>query len=94
MNPPLDSPAAPNVDRYRANLQAEVDSAALYRGLADAEGNDALAELYRRLAAVEEHQSRTASALHCASPPSDPPGGRGRRGICIGLAERRAERVI
>jgi vacuolar iron transporter family protein len=41
-------------DRYRSNLQGEVDSAALYRALADAEQNPQLAEVYRRLAAVEE----------------------------------------
>ena len=40
--------------RYRSNLQGEVDSAALYRALAEAEENPQLAEVYRRLAAVEE----------------------------------------
>jgi len=41
-------------ERYRSNLQGEVDSAALYRALADTEENPQLAEVYRRLAAVEE----------------------------------------
>ena len=41
-------------ERYRTNLQGEVDSAALYRALAEAEPNPQLAEVYRRLAAVEE----------------------------------------
>src|SRR5579885_1606977 len=41
-------------ERYRSNLQGEIDSAALYRALADAEKNPQLAEVYRRLAAVEE----------------------------------------
>ena len=41
-------------ERYRSNLQGEVDSAALYRALAEAEENPQLAEVYRRLAAVEE----------------------------------------
>ena len=40
--------------RYRTNLQGEVDSAALYRAMADAETDPHLAEVYRRLAAVEE----------------------------------------
>ena len=40
--------------RYEANLQGEVDSAALYRTLAETEKNPQLAEVYRRLAAVEE----------------------------------------
>jgi VIT1/CCC1 family predicted Fe2+/Mn2+ transporter len=40
--------------RYRANLQGEVDSAALYRTLADTEKNPQLAEVYARLASVED----------------------------------------
>ena len=40
--------------RYRANLQGEVDSAALYRALAQAEPDPRLKEVYGRLAAVEE----------------------------------------
>ncbi|HTV90927.1 MAG TPA: VIT1/CCC1 transporter family protein [Stellaceae bacterium] len=40
--------------RYRGNLQGEVDSAALYRALAGAEQDPHLAEVYRRLASVEE----------------------------------------
>ncbi len=41
-------------ERYRTNLQGEVDSAALYRALADAERDPRLSEVYRRLAAVED----------------------------------------
>jgi VIT1/CCC1 family predicted Fe2+/Mn2+ transporter len=40
--------------RYRANLQGEVDGAALYRALADAEADPRLKQVYSRLAAVEE----------------------------------------
>jgi len=40
--------------RYRANLKGEVDSAGLYRALADAETDPRVSEVYRRLAAVEE----------------------------------------
>ena len=40
--------------RFRANLQGEVDGAALYRALADAEADPRLKEVYGRLAAVEE----------------------------------------
>jgi VIT1/CCC1 family predicted Fe2+/Mn2+ transporter len=39
--------------RYTANLQGEVDSAALYRTLSETEKNPQLAEVYGRLAAVE-----------------------------------------
>jgi VIT1/CCC1 family predicted Fe2+/Mn2+ transporter len=40
--------------RYRANLQGEIDSAALYRTLAEAEKNPQLSQVYGRLAAIEE----------------------------------------
>jgi VIT1/CCC1 family predicted Fe2+/Mn2+ transporter len=40
--------------RYTANLQGEVDSAALYRTLAQTEKNPQLAQVYQRLAAIEE----------------------------------------
>jgi len=40
--------------RYRANLQGEVDSAGLYRALADTEDDPKVSEVYRRLSAVEE----------------------------------------
>jgi VIT1/CCC1 family predicted Fe2+/Mn2+ transporter len=47
------APESP-VKRYRSNLQGELDSAALYRALADAEDNQQLKTVYQRLAAVEE----------------------------------------
>jgi VIT1/CCC1 family predicted Fe2+/Mn2+ transporter len=40
--------------RYRANLQGEVDGAAVYRALATSEADPKLAEVFRRLASVEE----------------------------------------
>src|SRR6185312_772565 len=40
--------------RYRANLQGEVESSSLYRALAEAEANPQIANVYRRLASVEE----------------------------------------
>ena len=42
------------VARYRANLQGEVDSAALYKTLSKVEKNPDLAKIYERLASVEE----------------------------------------
>jgi vacuolar iron transporter family protein len=48
------SGTAGNLGRYRRNLQGEVDSAALYRALADAESDERLKQVYRRLATVEE----------------------------------------
>lgn len=41
-------------ERYRDNLQGEVDGASLYRALANVEPDPKLADVYRRLAAVEE----------------------------------------
>jgi VIT1/CCC1 family predicted Fe2+/Mn2+ transporter len=43
-----------SIARYRTNFQGEVDSAALYRAMAEAERDPHLSEIYRRLAAVEE----------------------------------------
>ena len=40
--------------RYTANLQGEIDSAALYRTLAQTEKNPQLSQVYGRLAAIEE----------------------------------------
>src|SRR5258706_13726286 len=42
-----------NIQRYRANLQGEVDGAALYAALAEAEPDPNLAAVYRKLASVE-----------------------------------------
>lgn len=43
-----------DLPRYRANMREEIDSAALYRAMGSAERNPQVAEVYRRLAAVEE----------------------------------------
>ena len=43
-----------DASRYRANLQGEVDGASLYRTLAATEHDPRLADVYRRLAAIEE----------------------------------------
>lgn len=44
--------------RYRTNWQDEIESAYLYRALAEAEQQPQLAEVYRRLAAIEEQHAR------------------------------------
>jgi vacuolar iron transporter family protein len=43
-----------DIERYRNNIQGEVDSAALYRTMAETETSPQLKEVYSRLAAVEE----------------------------------------
>jgi rubrerythrin len=40
--------------RYKANLQGEVDGAAIYTALAESEKDPRLAEVFRKLAAVEQ----------------------------------------
>ena len=47
-------PQPETATRYRTNLQGEVDSAGLYKALAETESDPHLSEVYRRLAAVEE----------------------------------------
>jgi VIT1/CCC1 family predicted Fe2+/Mn2+ transporter len=44
--------------RYRANIQDEIDSAYLYQAVADLEPSPPLAEVYRRLAATEQKHAR------------------------------------
>lgn len=46
--------ASPEFDRYLENWQDEIESAFLYRALAAAEKQPALAEVYRKLAVTEE----------------------------------------
>jgi VIT1/CCC1 family predicted Fe2+/Mn2+ transporter len=46
--------AKEDIARHRANLQGEVDGAAMYRAMAELEPQPERAEVYRRLAAIEE----------------------------------------
>jgi len=45
------------IERYRQNLKGEIEGAALYRLLAEVEETPELAEVYRRLARVEERHA-------------------------------------
>jgi vacuolar iron transporter family protein len=47
-----------DADRYLTNWRDEIDSAALYRAVAQAEPHQELAEVYRRLADTEERHAR------------------------------------
>src|SRR3954449_6565734 len=49
--------AETDVARWRRNLQDEIDSAELYRRVADVEDDQSLASVYRRLADVEERHA-------------------------------------
>ncbi|HWB70841.1 MAG TPA: VIT1/CCC1 family protein [Egibacteraceae bacterium] len=69
------------LSRYRRLRQDEIDSAALYRAMAEGESQPQLAEVYRRLAAVEErHAAFWEQALRRAGRPpgSARPGWRAR----------------
>ena len=46
--------ATVDIARWRANLQGEIDGAAVYRAMASAERDTALASVYRKLAETEE----------------------------------------
>src|SRR5262249_27244291 len=45
------------IDGFLANLRDELDGSALYNALADAEENPKLAEVYRKIAAVERRHA-------------------------------------
>lgn len=51
------TPTSSNVARYRANYLAEQEGVYLYRKLAEVEADTHLAELYRRIAAIEQRHS-------------------------------------
>ncbi|WPP45702.1 VIT1/CCC1 transporter family protein [Pseudomonas sp. AN-1] len=70
-----------HLERYRRNLQGEIDSCALYRALARYESRPELGELYRRLATIEERHAefwRTQFRLLGASAPELAPSWRTR----------------
>ncbi|NNJ10900.1 rubrerythrin family protein [Chloroflexales bacterium ZM16-3] len=81
--------------RYRANWQDEIDSAALYTALSEIEQQPALAEVYRRMAAVEQgHAAFWAGKLKEGGQPALPgrPGWRTR--TMIRLARRFGPQLI
>ncbi len=46
-----------DIKRYLSNMSDELNGVALYQALADAEANPKIAEVYRRLAATEQHHA-------------------------------------
>ncbi|HEX6138850.1 MAG TPA: VIT1/CCC1 family protein, partial [Candidatus Limnocylindria bacterium] len=77
-----------DVARWRANLQGEVDGAAVYRAMADGTDDAALADLYRRMADAEErHGSLWRDRLRAAGLDGElRPGWRAR--VLVWLARR------
>lgn len=81
--------------RYRAHWQDEVDSAALYLALAEAEADPRLGEVYRRLAAAEEKHAAFWEARLRESGAEPPPrrvGGRTR--VLVWLARRFGAQLV
>ena len=78
-----------DIARYRANLQGEVDSIALYLAMAESEAAPPLAEIYRRLAKVEEkHASFWEEKIRAAGAPEHPRATTARTRFKIWLAHR------
>ena len=82
-------PTQDAIARYRANRQDEINSAALYRTLAALESQAQLAEVYERLAMVEERHARLWERyLQAAGESVPPPQPSWRARVLIWLAKR------
>ena len=53
----MSTPRSPDPKRYRANWQEEIDSAARYRAMAEAEQEPGRARVYQELAEMEERHA-------------------------------------
>lgn len=81
--------ARDDVARYRRNRQDEIDSATVYRAMAEAESQPQVAEVYRRLAATEEqHADFWAERLREAGEDSSDPSPSVRARVLAWLARR------
>ncbi len=78
-----------DVARYRANLQAEVDGAALYRALAALESTPELGAVYTRMAESEErHAAVWRAKLEAAGAPAGAAGPSWRTRTLVAVARR------
>ena len=78
-----------DTDRYRRNLQAEIDGAAIYRGMAAGERNPALVKVYMSLAQTEErHAELWADRLRHAGEQVGEPAPTGQARVLAWLARR------
>jgi VIT1/CCC1 family predicted Fe2+/Mn2+ transporter len=80
---------AKDIARYRANWQGEVDSIALYEAVAAVEKQPQLAEIYRKLAAVEEQHARFWEQQLAAAGQASPARRPGWRSRTLGWLARR-----
>jgi VIT1/CCC1 family predicted Fe2+/Mn2+ transporter/rubrerythrin len=86
---------AKDIERYRENLQDEIDGAAMYRALAEMEEEPALVELYQRLAATEErHGDLWRGKLQEVGADPGDPGVTRRARILIWLASKMGTGVL
>src|SRR3989442_896164 len=82
-------PSQDDVARYRDNRQDEMNSAAIYRTFAALEPQTQLAQLYERLATVEDRHARFwEQHLRAAGEPVPPPQPNWRARVLIWLAKR------
>jgi len=82
-------PKKADLSRYRANLQSEIDSAALYRAMQAVEKAPQIAEVYGRLAAVEEgHAEFWRKRIEAAGRPTARPAPSLRARALIRIARR------
>jgi VIT1/CCC1 family predicted Fe2+/Mn2+ transporter len=81
--------------RYRAMWQDEIDSAAQYRAMAEGEPDEAVARVYRELAAMEEkHAAFWAAQLAERGAPPGPPRPGWRARLLSWVARRFGTRVV
>ena len=67
------APSKEDLTRWLENRQEEVDGAFLYRAMAEGESQPAVADIYRRLGAIEEkHATFWEERLRGASHPLGP----------------------
>jgi VIT1/CCC1 family predicted Fe2+/Mn2+ transporter len=91
----MSSAGTPDLKRYRANWQEEIDSAARYRAMADAEREPGRAQVYRDLADMEErHAGFWEKRLTDAGAPPGPRRLSPRARTLIWLARRFGPRAI
>ncbi len=84
-----------DIDRYRENLQDEIDGAAMYRALVTLESDPHLSDLYLRLAETEERHGRlwADKLAEAGAPPGEPRPTRRAR-ILIWLAGRLGQGML
>src|SRR5664279_3430407 len=88
---PAAGPTPDDLKRFRANLQGEIDGAALYRTMVDAESNASLKEFYRRLAETETRHGapdRAVAGLRLGESPVELL----ERGVRFGVDHRSVQR--